>query len=89
MLLFIFAFQNVNTMFLGTPTGEQLNSWISGMATMRRVKNRRGSAVPNARKMYDEAEMIRRCKSYLTSMKVLKDEEKLKEMSHECEAPGN
>lgn len=63
------------------------NSWISGMATMKRVKNRRGSAVPNAKKMYEEAQMVRRVKSYLSNMKVITDEEKLKEMSHQCEAP--
>ncbi|XP_021348184.1 rap guanine nucleotide exchange factor 6-like isoform X9 [Mizuhopecten yessoensis] len=77
---------NVSTMFLGTSTMYE-NSWISGMATMKRVKNRRGSAVPNAKKMYEEAQMVRRVKSYLSNMKVIPDEEKLKEMSHQCEAP--
>ncbi|XP_069123815.1 rap guanine nucleotide exchange factor 6-like isoform X9 [Argopecten irradians] len=77
---------NVSTMFLGTSTMYE-NSWISGMATMKRVKNRRGSAVPNAKKMYEEAQMVRRVKSYLSNMKVITDEEKLKEMSHQCEAP--
>ncbi|XP_033756431.1 rap guanine nucleotide exchange factor 6-like isoform X5 [Pecten maximus] len=77
---------NVSTMFLGTGTMYE-NSWISGMATMKRVKNRRGSAVPNAKKMYEEAQMVRRVKSYLSNMKVIPDEEKLKEMSHQCEAP--
>lgn len=56
-----------------------------GMATMKRVKNRRGSALPNAKKMYEEAQMVRRVKSYLSNIKVIYDEDKLREMSYQCE----
>ncbi|KAK3090078.1 hypothetical protein FSP39_008974 [Pinctada imbricata] len=78
---------DVTTMFLGTPSMQE-SSWISGgMATMKRVKNRRASTVPNTKKMYEEAQMRRRVKSYLSNMKVIQDEEKLKEMSHQCEPP--
>ena len=74
-------------MFLGTPSMYE-NSWISGMATMKRAKNRRASAVPNAKKMYEEAQMVRRVKSYLSNRKVVTDEEKLMEMSQQCEPSG-
>lgn len=71
-------------MFLG-PQSMIESSWIMGMATMKRVKNRRGSALPNAKKMYEEAQMVRRVKSYLSNIKVIYDEDKLREMSYQCE----
>lgn len=75
---------DVNNMFLG-PQSMIESSWIMGMATMKRVKNRRGSALPNAKKMYEEAQMVRRVKSYLSNIKVIYDEDKLREMSYQCE----
>ena len=74
-------------MFLGTPSMYEGN-WISGIATMKRMKARRGSTLPNAKKMYEENEMKRRVKSYLCNLKVIDNEEKLMEMSHLCEPPG-
>ncbi|XP_061196492.1 rap guanine nucleotide exchange factor 2-like isoform X8 [Saccostrea echinata] len=79
---------DVNTMFLGTQSMYE-SSWIMGMATMKRGKNRRGSTLPNAKKMYEEAQMVRRVKSYLSNMKVIYDEDKLREMSYQCEPPEN
>lgn len=64
------------------------NSMIFGVATIKRTKNRRASAVPNARKMYDEAQMTRRVKSYLSNLPNNRDEEKLAELSNQCEPPG-
>eukprot|EP00106_Octopus_bimaculoides_P019406 XP_014786848.1 PREDICTED: rap guanine nucleotide exchange factor 2-like isoform X2 [Octopus bimaculoides] len=63
------------------------SSTISGVATLKRTKNRRGSAVPNAKKMYEEAQMIKRVKSYLNKMPVITDEDKLQELSLQCEPP--
>ncbi|XP_052266467.1 rap guanine nucleotide exchange factor 6-like isoform X4 [Dreissena polymorpha] len=78
---------DVNTMYLNTQSMEE-NSLIFGMATMKRNKNRRTSTVPNARKMYEEAQMKRRVKSYLSNIPNIRDEEKLAEMSNQCEAPA-
>ncbi|XP_048763340.1 rap guanine nucleotide exchange factor 2-like isoform X8 [Ostrea edulis] len=78
---------DVNTMFLGTQSMYE-SSWIMGMATMKRVRNRRGSTLPNPKKMYEEAQMVRRVKSYLSNIKVIYDEDKLREMSYQCE-PDN
>ncbi|CAC5366729.1 RAPGEF2 [Mytilus coruscus] len=77
---------DVSTMFLGTPSHDE-STWISGIATMKRMRARRGSTLPNAKKMYEENEMKRRVKSYLCNLKVIDNEEKLMEMSHQCEIP--
>ena len=74
-------------MYLGTPSMYE-SSWLSGMATMKRTKNRRASAVPNARKMYEEAQMTRKVKSYLSNKPSNRDEDKLAESSNVCEQPG-
>lgn len=74
-------------MFLGTPSHDESNLF-SGLATMKRMKARRGSTLPNAKKMYEENEMKRRVKSYLCNLKVNENEERLLEMSHQCEPPG-
>lgn len=71
-------------MFLGTQSMYE-SPWIMGMATMKRVRNRRGSALPNPKKMYEEAQMVRRVKSYLSNIKVIYDEDKLRDMSYQCE----
>lgn len=60
---------------------------VSGVATLKRTKNRRGSAIPNIKKMYEESQMIKRVKSYLTKMPVITDEDKLQELSLQCEPP--
>ncbi|XP_045212105.2 rap guanine nucleotide exchange factor 6-like isoform X7 [Mercenaria mercenaria] len=75
---------DVNTMYLNTPSMYD-SSLIFGVATIKRTKNRRASAVPNARKMYDEAQMTRRVKSYLSNLPCIRDEVKLAELSNQCE----
>lgn len=75
-------------MYLNTPSMYD-SSLIFGVATIKRSKNRRASTVPNARKMYDEAQMTRRVKSYLSNLPSTRDEEKLAELSNLCEPPGN
>ena len=74
-------------MFLNTNSSFQ-SALVSGVTTLKRTKNRRGSALPNAKKMYEEAQMVRRVRSYLSTMPIVDDESKLKEMSEACEAPG-
>uniref|UniRef100_A0A2C9LIN6 Rap guanine nucleotide exchange factor 2 n=1 Tax=Biomphalaria glabrata TaxID=6526 RepID=A0A2C9LIN6_BIOGL len=73
-----------NNMFLSTDSSFQ-SALVSGMTTLKRTKNRRGSALPNAKKMYEEAQMTRRVKSYLSNMPSNSDEDKLAEMSNLCE----
>lgn len=67
----------------------QLTSTISsniiqhGSATVKRRK--KSTATPNPKKMFEEAQMIRRVKSYLNNIKITKDEDQLHLMSLECE----
>ncbi|XP_048248295.1 rap guanine nucleotide exchange factor 6-like isoform X4 [Haliotis rufescens] len=78
---------DVSTMYLGT--GSMFSSTlVSGVATLKRTKNRRGSTLPNLKKMYEEAQMVRRVKSYLSNMQTITDEEKLKDLSNHCEIPA-
>ena len=81
----IVLLQDVNTMFLGTPSMYD-NSQIFGVATIKRTKNRRASTLPNARKIYEEAQMTRRVKSYLSNLPSTKDEDRLADLSNSCEA---
>ncbi|ESO87122.1 hypothetical protein LOTGIDRAFT_107273 [Lottia gigantea] len=79
---------DVSTMFLGTSTMYSSSSLVSGVATLKRTKIRRGSTVPNPKKMYEEAQMVRRVKSYLSNINVIIDEDELKVLSNTCEVPG-
>ncbi|CAA9998648.1 unnamed protein product, partial [Nesidiocoris tenuis] len=54
-----------------------------GAATVKRRK--KSTAAPNPKKMFEEAQMVRRVKAYLNKMRVVTDEEKLHELSLECE----
>jgi len=54
-------------------------------ATMKRGKGKRDA--PDARKMYNEALMIRKVKSYLLNINITTDEEILQRMSIEIEPP--
>merc|ERR550519_2319345 len=56
-----------------------------GMATMRRKGKPR--EVPDARKMYSEALMVRKVKAYLANIQVNEDEKVLHRMSVEVEPP--
>jgi len=77
--------QDLNTIY---NSSQRLEDSSAVFSTMKRNKNRRASAIPNARKMYDEAQMTRRVKSYLSNLPSNRDEEKLAEMSNQCEAPA-
>ncbi|XP_055549650.1 rap guanine nucleotide exchange factor 2 isoform X2 [Wyeomyia smithii] len=53
------------------------------------VKRRKKSAAaPNPKKMFEEAQMVRRVKAYLNNMKVTTDEDELHRLSLECEQQG-
>lgn len=58
----------------------------SGQATVKRRK--KSAAAPNPKKMFEEAQMVRRVKAYLNNIKVITDEDKLHELSLECEPSG-
>ncbi|XP_076458916.1 rap guanine nucleotide exchange factor 2-like isoform X3 [Babylonia areolata] len=60
----------------------------SGMATLKRTKNRRSSFMPNPKKMYEEAQMARKVRSYLSNMPAITNEEELADMSNQCEPPA-
>ncbi|XP_076368750.1 rap guanine nucleotide exchange factor 2-like isoform X3 [Tachypleus tridentatus] len=61
-----------------------LNSFAtSNSATLRRRK--KSNAQVNPKKMFEEAQMVRRVKAYLANLKVITDENQLRIMSLECE----
>ncbi|XP_059609852.1 rap guanine nucleotide exchange factor 2 isoform X2 [Phlebotomus argentipes] len=53
-------------------------------ATIKRRK--KSTAAPNPKKMFEEAQMVRRVKAYLNNIKVITDEDTLHALSVECEA---
>ncbi|XP_054267681.1 rap guanine nucleotide exchange factor 2 isoform X3 [Macrosteles quadrilineatus] len=55
----------------------------TGGATVKRRK--KSTAAPNPKKMFEEAQMVRRVKAYLNKMRVMTDEDKLHELSVACE----
>ncbi|CAH1955334.1 unnamed protein product [Acanthoscelides obtectus] len=54
-----------------------------GQATVKRRK--KSTAAPNPKKMFEESQMVRRVKAYLNNLHVETDEQRLHEMSLECE----
>ncbi|XP_004924521.2 rap guanine nucleotide exchange factor 2 [Bombyx mandarina] len=57
-----------------------------GQVTVKRRK--KSSNAPNQKKMFEEAQMVRRVKAYLNRMHVETDEERLHALSIECEGAG-
>ncbi|XP_072929869.1 rap guanine nucleotide exchange factor 2 [Epargyreus clarus] len=65
----------------------QLNTGVQqGQVTVKRRK--KSANVPNHKKMFEEAQMVRRVKAYLNRMHVETDEERLHALSLECEGSG-
>merc|ERR1719436_2010631 len=64
---------------------------MNQLTTGQHLANRRGrkkmAGIPNPKRMFEEAQMVRRVKAYLKSMKVITNEEELHKMSMECEPP--
>ncbi|KAF4533090.1 hypothetical protein B566_EDAN003810 [Ephemera danica] len=65
----------------------QMNAGPQLPATVKRRK--KSTATPNPKKMFEEAQMVRRVKAYLNQMKVMTDEEQLHKLSLECEPAGS
>ncbi|KAF0289315.1 Rap guanine nucleotide exchange factor 2 [Amphibalanus amphitrite] len=63
----------------------QLTLTAQRNATVKR--RRKSQAQSNPKKMFEEAQMVRRVKAYLGNLSVVQDEEKLLQMSLECEPP--
>lgn len=74
------AFNQITTTIGHTITSNIINH---GSATVKRRK--KSAATPNPKKMFEEAQMVRKVKAYLNSIQIIKDEEKLHVMSLECE----
>lgn len=68
------------------PTMANLSTSTSGQATVKRRK--KSAAAPNPKKMFEEAQMVRRVKAYLKNIKVITDEDSLHQLSLECEQSG-
>merc|ERR1719266_3300770 len=65
-----------------------MNQLTTGQHLANRRQGRKKTAgIPNPKRMFEEAQMVRRVKAYHKSMKVITDEEELHKMSMECEPP--
>ncbi|PRD35235.1 UNVERIFIED_CONTAM: Rap guanine nucleotide exchange factor 2 [Trichonephila clavipes] len=62
-----------------------LNSFATTTNAATVKKRKKSTTQPNPKKMFEEAQMVRRVKTYLSNLKVISDEEKLRTMSMECE----
>lgn len=67
-------------------TLSNIASVATGQATVKRRK--KSAAAPNPKKMFEEAQMVRRVKAYLNNIKVISEEEHLHQLSLECEPSG-
>merc|ERR1719367_233983 len=66
----------------------QLTTGGQHLKAMRDQRRRKKvSGVPNPKRMFEEAQMVRRVKAYLKNMRIITDEERLHAMSLECEPP--
>merc|ERR1719350_1269276 len=54
----------------------------------RRAARKKTTAIPNPKRMFEEAQMVRRVKAYLKNMQVITNEDELHKMSLECEPPS-
>ncbi|XP_037043277.1 rap guanine nucleotide exchange factor 2 isoform X8 [Bradysia coprophila] len=72
----------LNQMSVSSTSHAQHNN----QATVKRRK--KSTAAPNPKKMFEEAQMVRRVKAYLNNMKVITDEDVLHVLSLECEPSG-
>ncbi|XP_034934295.1 rap guanine nucleotide exchange factor 2-like isoform X2 [Chelonus insularis] len=63
----------------------QMTTGNQGGQTATVKRRKKSAAAPNPKKMFEEAQMVRRVKAYLANMKVITDEERLHALSVECE----
>ncbi|CAD5124118.1 DgyrCDS12420 [Dimorphilus gyrociliatus] len=54
------------------------------VATIRR--KRKASTAPNLKKIYEEGQMVRKVRDYLEKLKVIEDDEELKELAQQCDS---
>ncbi|CAL4156065.1 unnamed protein product, partial [Meganyctiphanes norvegica] len=67
-----------------------MNQMTTGGHQVATVKRRKKStAAPDKKKMFEEAQMVRRVKAYLAHLHVIASEEQLMNMSLECEGGGD
>eukprot|EP00096_Caligus_rogercresseyi_P009497 TRINITY_DN3238_c0_g2_i1.p1 TRINITY_DN3238_c0_g2~~TRINITY_DN3238_c0_g2_i1.p1 ORF type:complete len:1352 (+),score=489.49 TRINITY_DN3238_c0_g2_i1:114-4058(+) len=64
----------------------QLSTGGQHLATVNR-RRKKTTGLPNPKRMFEEAQMVRRVKSYLQNMRVITEEHCLHKMSLECEPP--
>ncbi|XP_054711179.1 rap guanine nucleotide exchange factor 2-like [Uloborus diversus] len=62
-----------------------LNSFATTTNAATAKRRKKSSAQPNPKKMFEEAQMVRRVKAYLSNLKVVTDEDQLHSMSVDCE----
>ncbi|UYV64897.1 RAPGEF2 [Cordylochernes scorpioides] len=62
-----------------------LNSQATGAIHSRNRQRKKSLSQPQPKKMFEEAQMVRRVKAYLSNLKVIEDEEKLHSLSLDCE----
>lgn len=73
------------------PALASLNSFAAaavagtGASAMLARRRKRSTAQPSPKKMFEEAQMVRRVKAYLAHLRVVTDETRLLTMSMECE----
>ncbi|CAD6226767.1 GSCOCG00005902001-RA-CDS [Cotesia congregata] len=63
----------------------QMTTGNQGGQTATVKRRKKSAAAPNPKKMFEEAQMVRRVKAYLANMKVITDEERLHGLSVDCE----
>lgn len=69
--------------------GVTFNNLRTGGQTATVKRRKKSTATPNPKKMFEEAQMVRRVKAYLGNMKVVTDEDRLHQLSVDCEPhPG-
>ncbi|XP_073823348.1 PDZ domain-containing guanine nucleotide exchange factor isoform X2 [Musca autumnalis] len=79
----MFSLNQMSTSQGGNNQGPTLIAANAGNATIKRRK--KSTAAPNPKKMFEEAQMVRRVKAYLNNLKIINDEDILHKFSLECE----
>lgn len=80
------AMFSLNQMSSSQGAGNQGPTLIAANAGNATIKRRKKStAAPNPKKMFEEAQMVRRVKAYLNNLKIINDEDILHKFSLECE----
>jgi Rap guanine nucleotide exchange factor 2 len=65
-----------------------MNQLTTGQGLASRRGRKKTTGIPNPKRMFEEAQMVRRVKAYLKNMQVITNEDELHKMSLECEPPS-